>query len=154
MPDNSDSLTKLRTSVFSPKAATPSEDDEFSDSNLPDTSGPYQAFARPANKPIYTLHCWLGKDGYRSFQYVHLDSDSSFKTTSAGHVITLRFAGTQVMQVTITGRNLRQLYGALHSHCIPCVMRADRDLADEQEAIITAIEIAELEPPETAFPTT
>ena len=68
MPDSNDSHLKLRTSVFPPKSAPSTKDDEFADSDLPDTSGPYQAFARPANKPVYTLHCWLGKDGYRSFQ--------------------------------------------------------------------------------------
>ena len=115
MPDNNDNHSKLRSSLFGGKPVDAQPEDELADSDLPDTSAPYQAHARPANKPVYTLHCCLGKDGYRSFQYVHLDSDSSFKTTSAGHVITLRFAGTQVMQVTIKGRNLRQLYDYLHS---------------------------------------
>jgi hypothetical protein len=149
MPDTNDNHSKLRSNLFGAKSANAQPEDEFADSDLPDTSAPYEAHARPANKPVYTLHCWLGKDGYRSVQMVHLDSDSSFKTTSSGHVITLRFAGTQVMQVTIKGRNLRQLYGAIHSHRISWVMRADRDLADEQEAIITAIEFVQVGPPET-----
>jgi hypothetical protein len=145
MPDSSDSQLALRSNVFAAKAAKPPKLDDFTDSDLPDTSGPYQAFARPANKPLYTLHCWLGKEGYRSFQYVNLDSDSSFKTGPAGHVITLRFAGTQLMQVTITGRKLWRLYDYLHQHRTAFVMRADRDLADEQEAIISAIEIVPVE---------
>jgi hypothetical protein len=147
MPDHNDNHSTLRSSLFGGKPVDVQPEDELAASDLPDTSAPYQAHARPANKPVYTLHCCLGRDGYRSFQYVHLDSDSSFKTSSSGHVIALRFAGTQVMQVMIKGRNLRQLYGALHSHLIPWVMRADRNLADEQEAIITAIEITAAEPP-------
>jgi hypothetical protein len=147
MPDYNDNHSKLRSSLFGGKPVDAQPEDEVADSDLPDASAPYQAHARPANKPVYTLHCCLGKDGYRSFQMVHLDSYNSFKITSAGHVITLRFAGTQVMQVTIAGRNLRQLYGALHSHRVSWVMRADRDLAEEQEAIITAIEIVPVESP-------
>jgi hypothetical protein len=154
MPDYNDNHSKLRSSLFGGKPVkaqpevTAQPEHEPADSGLPDASAPYQAHARPANKPVYTLHCCLGKDGYRSFQYVHLDSDSSFQTTSAGHAITLRFAGTKVVQVTIKGRNLRGLYDHLHQHRTSWVMRADRDLAEEQEAIITAIEIATVESPD------
>jgi len=147
MSDYSDNHSKLRSSLFGAKSVSTPAGEELSDSDLPDTSAPYQAHARPAIKPVYTLHCGLGKDGFRSFEYVHLDSNNSFKTSSSGHVITLRFAGTQVMQVTIKGRNLWQLYGALHSHRISWVMRADRDLAEEQEAIITGIDIMPVELP-------
>jgi hypothetical protein len=153
MPDNNNNHYKLRSSLFGGKPVDAQPEDELADSDLPDASAPYRAHALPANKPVYTLHCCLGKDGYRSFQYVHLDSDNSFQTASAGHVITLRFAGTQVMQVTLKGRNLRRLYDNLHQHRIPWIMRADRDLAEEQEAIITAIEIAVVDSPESAFQT-
>jgi hypothetical protein len=146
MPDYNDNHSKLRSSLFGGKPVDTQPEDEPADNDLLDSSAPYQAHARPANKPVYTLHCCLGKDGYRSFQYVHLDSDSSFQTTSAGHVVTLRFAGTHVMQVTIRGRNLRGLYDYLHQHRIPWVMRADRDLAEEQEAIVTTIEITAVVP--------
>jgi hypothetical protein len=145
MLHSNDNHTKLRSSLFGAKPVNAQPDDEFADIDLPDTSVPYQAHARPANKPIYTLHCCLGKDGYRSFQYVHLDSDTSFNTAAAGHVITLRFAGTQVVQITIAGRKLWRLYDYLHQHRIAWIMRADRDLADDQEAIITVIEFAGIE---------
>lgn len=147
MSDYSDNHSKLRSSLFGGTPVDVQPEDESADSGLPDTSAPYQAHARPANKPLYTLHCCLGKDGYRSFQYVHLDSDSSFQATSAGHIVTLRFAGTQVMQVTITGRNLRQLYDLLHQHRIPWVMQADRNLAPGDDAIITTIGITAVAAP-------
>jgi len=85
----------------------------------------------------------LGKNGYRSFQYVHLDSDSTFEQRS-GQVITLRFAGTKIMQVTITGRNLWRLFDYLHQHRMPWIMVADRDFAADSEPVITRIAIAEV----------
>jgi hypothetical protein len=116
------------------------------DRELPDASAPYQAHSRAANKPVYTLHCCLGKDGYRSFQYMHLDSDSAFRIESKGHVISMRFVGTKIVQVTICGRNLWRLYDYLHQHRLPWVMRADRDFSDgtDKQVVITAIEIEEL----------
>jgi hypothetical protein len=144
MPDNNDSQSKLRSSLFGGKPVDAQPEDELADSGLPDTAAPYQAHARPASKPVYTLHCCFGKDGYRSFQYVHLDSDSSFRTSSAGNVITLRFAGTQVIQVTIKGRNLRQLYDHLHQHQISWITRADRDFTTDGDPLITGIVIEEV----------
>ena len=148
MPERNDSQSTLRSNVFAPKGASGETDDGVVDGDIPNMSGPYQAHARPANSPVYTLHCLLGKDGYRSFQYVHLDSDTSFKVGSTGHIIRLRFAGTQVMEVTITGRKLWRLYDYVHQHRMPWIMRADRDLADEHEAIITAIDIVPGESPD------
>jgi hypothetical protein len=115
-------------------------------SELPDTSAPYLAHGRAANKPVYTLHCCLGKDGYRSFQYMHLDSDSTFSIDHKGHVISVRFVGTKIVQVTICGRNLWRLYDYLHQHRLPWVMRAERDFSDgtDKQVVITAIEIEEV----------
>jgi hypothetical protein len=130
---------------------TPPESKETeTDNELPDASAPYEAHARPSNKPVYTLHCCLGKEGYQSFQYVHLDSGSVFHRGPNGHEIVVRFAGTKTVQVTISGRNLWRLYDYLHQHRLPWVMRADRDFAgpDDKQSVITAIEIAEVEEPE------
>jgi hypothetical protein len=121
--------------------ARPEPDDE--EKELPDSSAPYQAHARPSNKPVYSLHCCLGKNGYRSFQYVHFDSDSRFQMTDKGHAITLRFIGTRMMQVRIVGRNLWRLYDLLHQHRVPWVMQVDRDFREGKEPVITAIEIEE-----------
>ena len=99
-----------------------------------------------ANKALYTLHCALGKDGFRSFQYAHLDSDSEFRIEPGGHVLTLRFAGFRTTKVTIRGRNLWQLYDYLHQHRIPWIMRADRDFPDGagKQPLISTIEFAEV----------
>jgi hypothetical protein len=116
------------------------------DSELPDASAPYQAHGRASNKPVYTLHCALGKDGFRSFQYAHLDSNSEFRIEPKGHVITVRFVGTKVMTVTVRGRNLWKVYDYLHQHRLPWIMRADRDFADgaDKQPLITTIEIEEV----------
>jgi hypothetical protein len=124
----------------------PPKSEAESHSELPDTSAPYQAHGRAANKPVYTLHCCLGKNGYRSFQYMHLDSDSTFSIDHKGHVISMRFVGTKIVQVTIRGRNLWRLYDYLHQHRLPWVMLADRDFADgaDKQVVITTIEIEEV----------
>ena len=131
---------KERLAVLGPKP------EPESDAALPDPAAPYQAHGRASNAPVYTLHCALGKDGFRSFQYAHLDSDSAFRIEPRGHVITVRFAGTRTVAVTIRGRNLGRLYDYLHQHRIPWVMRADRDFADgaDRQPLITAIEIEEV----------
>jgi hypothetical protein len=128
-----------------PVKQVPSPEPDQADSELPDLGGPYQAHARPSTKPVYTLHCCLGKDGYRSFGYVHLDSDSTFKVDQGGHVITIRFDGTKTTQITITGRNLWRVYDLVHQHRMSWIMRADRDMAADKETIILGIEIVEVE---------
>src|SRR4051812_5436406 len=69
--------------------------DDVDDCELPDLKEPYQAYARASAKPVYTLHCLLGKEGCRSFEYVQKDSNSTFRVSEHGQVITIRFAGTK-----------------------------------------------------------
>lgn len=52
------------------------------------------------------------------------------------------------MQVTIKGRNLWRLYDYVHQHRMPWIMQADRDLAEGQESLITAIDIVPVESPD------
>jgi hypothetical protein len=113
---------------------------------LPEHSGAYQAFARATTEPVYTLHCLLGPAGVRSFQYVQLESDSSFTVEKRGQVISLRFSGVKTVAVIIRGRNLRKLYDLVHQHRIPWVMQleAGRDFAAGDEAVITSIDFPEV----------
>ena len=50
------------------------------------------------------------------------------------------------MQVTIRGRNLRQVYDYIHQHRLPWIMRADRDFPDPtgKQVIISAIDFDEV----------
>ncbi len=116
------------------------------DSELPDLSHPYKAHGRAANKALYTLHCDLGKDGFRSFQYLHLDSNSEYRIEPKGQVLVVRFGGIKPVQVTIRGRNLRPVYDYIHQHRLPWIMRADRDFPDPagKQVIITAIDFEEV----------
>jgi hypothetical protein len=111
---------------------------------LPVAGSEYQAFGKPASTPLCSLHFGLGKAGYRSFQYMHLDSDSSFGVDGKGHVIVVRFAGIKPVAITIRGRNLSKLYSNLHEHRTPWIMRADRDFGDDDAPIVTAIEFTEV----------
>src|SRR4051812_10773722 len=85
---------------------------EADESQLPELNAPYQAHARAANKPVYALHCLLGAKGCVSFEYVQLDSHSEFRVEQEGQIIRLRFAGSKLWEVTISGLNLWRLYDA------------------------------------------
>ncbi len=128
--------------VPKPEAAPDTDDQE-----LPSLNAPYQAHARATGKPVYTLHCLLGAEGCRSFAYVQLDSNSEFRAGEHGQIIKIRFAGTKIWEVTITGLMLWKLYDGIHRHVIPWVRRSDRGFAAgaEDDPIIMGIAIKEIE---------
>lgn len=117
---------------------------------LPDFAKGYKAFGRASVKPLYTLHCFLGKEGFRSFQFVHMDSDSTLTTERDGQVITLRFAGLKPVIVMIRGTNLRLLYDYIHQHRMPWIAQADRDFPRGDEPMISRILITPYEEPKVA----
>lgn len=116
------------------------------DSTLPDPGRDYEPFSRPWIKPLYTLHCILGRDGCQSFSNMQLDSGSTFSTDPSGQVIRLRFCGSKTTAVTIRGRNLWKLYDYLHQHRIAWVMAVDRgrDFAADDAPVITSIQIEDV----------
>jgi hypothetical protein len=116
---------------------------DSSQTDLPEPGAAYRAYAHPANKALLSLHLLLGKDGIRSFQYVHLDSGSSFGPAGDGQAFVLRFAGLAPARVTIRGRDLWRLYDYIHQHRVSWIMRADRGLSADGETIITDIDIVE-----------
>jgi hypothetical protein len=136
-----DVLTRRR-----PEPARETEAELPPDILLPDLSKAYEPCSPPSRHSLYTLHCILGAEGYRSFQYVHLDSDASLSADGKGQVIRLRFCGSKATAVTIRGRNLWRLYDYLHQHRMAWVMRTDRDrdFATGNEPVITAIDIEEV----------
>lgn len=107
---------------------------------LPDMKD-YKAHGNATIKPCFSLN--LIKDGnVRSFQYYHLESDSKFTVQGDEHHIAIRFDGTPV---TIRGRNLWRLYDMIHQHRMPWVWEADRHFVENDDPILTGIEIGEKE---------
>ncbi len=53
---------------------------EVGDVDLPDPGSPYKAHAGPANHAVYTLHCLLGNEGCRSFEYV-VEENAEYEMT-------------------------------------------------------------------------
>jgi hypothetical protein len=139
------------------RAAPPSSDGAVSlpaaegNALLPGYGDPYKAAAPPSNEGLTRLCCIMGKEGfqpggkaYRFFQYVHLDSDTDLGFTKDGQAITLRFAGMNPVLVIVRGRNLLRICDTIHLHRMPWIRVADRDFAEGQKEIITAIEIIEV----------
>lgn len=115
----------------------PQQRRDDADTELPDLGeGDYQAYSRPANKPIQSIHFITAKGTIRSFQYVHLDSDSRY----SGGKIELRFMGMEPVRVLIHGRNLWRLYDYIHQHRTSFVAEAVRDFSDNRETVITRVD--------------
>ncbi len=109
---------------------------EEADAELPDLhAGEYQAYARPANKPIHSIHFINTKGEIRSFQYVHLDSDSRYFPEK----IVLRFLGAEPVGITIRGRNLWRLYDYIHQHRTAWVAESPRDFAVDCQPCVTNV---------------
>src|SRR5579863_558183 len=125
-----------------PRGRAPEPDEPM----LPELDAPYQPHNQPTARPVYTLHLLLGRERWRSFQYVHLDSDSAFTADESGQCIRLRFCGSKITLVDILGRNLRRLYDLIHQHRVAWVMRQDagRDFAADDEPVVTDIRLEEV----------
>jgi hypothetical protein len=128
--------------------AEPVEADDIVE--MPEPGAPYQAFARPSNKPVYILHCLLGKDGVESFEYVQKSDRSRFMATENGQAIKLRFAGTKIWDVTITGLNLWRLYDLIGQHRMAWIRLSDNGFGSgkDGEPVITLIKIRAITPEE------
>lgn len=124
---------KLRT-----PATQASDDRDANEESLPSEDSPYVPYPLRSSAPEFSLVCMKVDGTMRGFQYAHLDSDSDFKP----ECITLRFMGLAAWQVTIHGRNLRQLYDYIHQHRTAFVREAARAHAEDDEPIITQITIA------------
>ena len=130
MPDDNPHLR----SVMRPSVADlPQAEDELGLPSMGDKQ--YVPYARPANKPLYSIHFISPKGEVRTFQYVHLDSNSSF----SAECITLKFLGMEPEKVVIRGRNLWRLYDYIHQHRTAWVMQAARDFAQDGQTVITQV---------------
>ncbi len=105
--------------------------------------GDYQAQARPSNKEEPAIH-FLARDGSaRTFQYMHLDSDSRYEpSTDKGTRLVFRFMGAVPVEVVITGRNLWPIYNYIALHRMPWaweISSAKRDFEGKDKPVVTSI---------------
>jgi hypothetical protein len=101
--------------------------------------GEYRPYARPSNQPLFSIHFIAAGGDVRSFQYMHLCSDSSYTPQQ----ILLRFTASKMITVLISGRNLWELYDYIHEHRMPWVREASRDFALDGESIVTKLSFYE-----------
>jgi hypothetical protein len=134
MPDEKFKIRSILERT-APVSETPPPDDTEENGLPARNSRHYVPHARPSSKPLYALHFVSPAGSVTSFQYVHLDSHSSY----AAECITLQFLGMKPVKVAIHGRNLWRLYDCLHQHRIAWVMQASRDFAEDGETIITEV---------------
>jgi hypothetical protein len=140
---------------FAERIGSPSRREDSAEfTTLPSHGSKYQAHARVPTEAVYTLHCLRGPAGCQSFQYVHLDSGSSFTVERTGQLISLRFSGLKTIAVAIRGRNLRNLYDYIHQHRMPWIAQLDggRDFSADDDPVITSIDIAEVGDEGEEFP--
>jgi hypothetical protein len=139
MSDNVSTLEK----ILRPQQQLRHDD---TDAELPDLGeGEYQPYARPANKPVHSIHFISAKGTIRSFQYVHLDSNSRYYPEK----IELRFMGMEPVRVTISGRNLWRVYDHVHQHRTAWVAEATRDFAADSECLISKVEFEVVSGPDS-----
>src|SRR5579864_7568381 len=126
MPDDN---AHLRSVLRATPPELPLSEEEL---ELPALNGrTYVPHARPANKPLYSIHFLNPAGNVTSFQYVHLDSHSTY----AAECVTLKFLGMEPVRVVITGRNLWRLYDYIHQHRIAWIMQAARDFAQDGQTV-------------------
>lgn len=130
--------------VFQQKLRPQSGDGAESETSLPSLDSEYVPY-RHSNAPEFSLVCIKSDGVLRGFQYVHLDSASEFSP----ECITLRFMGLSATQVTIQGRNLRELFDYIHQHRVAWAREAARPYAEDDEPIISRITITPLKLVET-----
>lgn len=114
---------------------------------LPEPGSPYQAFARPSQKPLYTINFDLGVKGWFGFQYVQLDSHSEFQRVEKGQLLRLRFAGTKIWDAEVEGINLFRGYDLICQHRMAWIRLSDNGFGTgkKDDPVVTAIRIKEIE---------
>jgi hypothetical protein len=130
-------VSHLFTSRAAPtRSADPDGLDEFS------PNGDYQAHARPSNHEQPAIH-FMARDGSaRTFQYMHLDSDSRYvPSTETGARLVFRFMGAVPVEVVISGRNLWPLYNYISLHRMSWAWELPRkqDFEGNDKAVVTSI---------------
>jgi hypothetical protein len=129
-----------------PPATVPDDDDDAI--TFAQMNGKYSTL-RPENKTIPRLHVVDKTGKVRSFQYVHLDSDSNFD----GGEFSVVFAGTKHWKLTVKGHGKMfwRVYDYISLHRWPYIREEARDFGngkDDGETVFTSIEFTDVTPKE------
>jgi hypothetical protein len=113
---------------------------------LPQPGDDYLACGRVSNKPE-TMLCFILRDQrYELFSYGNLVRVrlAAPATPTASRVLSLRFVGAGITDVTLEGRQLLELVHNLRRHRIPWLRETptDRPFLDRKAIVITRITIA------------
>jgi hypothetical protein len=142
MPDNYDpnEVAAMTMGIKSPAKKTTTE--------TPDSEDLGPCASRPTPKWWTGIHVKRGRDGTRSFQYVHIGYE---EFDPAGTRFVFEFNVPEKWRVTVTGTNLWKIYNYLHQHRLEWIEQADRSIGkDESVPLISKIDVEEIKPGKTA----
>jgi hypothetical protein len=110
---------------------------------LPQPGDPYVAHARPSVRPERTLFIMLANGDYEGFPWSSFDRISLLhaKIPGAGPKIQLRFAGSQIVDLIISGRNLMALYAYLGQNRIAWLREGHTSKPTQAPTYINCIEV-------------
>lgn len=91
-------------------------------------------------KSCHALDIERGGEPVESFQYMHL----SRGRYSPGQFTVWFHDGNETWEITVSGRNLRDIFSRINDHCVRIIRRADRDDQDEKKPYIEAISISQV----------
>jgi hypothetical protein len=125
-------LDELLHAVRPPaKTPEPSEDEDL---------GAYVVYPKGA----HALDIEDGGKPVVSLQYVYLGMQSQFTPEA----FTFYFKdGDEKLRLTVTGRNLRDVYNRINDHCVRKIRKADRPYADDKQTIILSADVVLVEEP-------
>lgn len=137
-------ISGLQSLLNRPSAPSPLPEEAEAPEALPRPEEGYQAHGRIANRPLTSFLCLMRDASVLAFQYSHLDSRACLQRGGGGaQIIMMRFAGSEVTELRLEGRNLGDLFHYLMQHRMPwaCELPAERDYTEEGETVIHRIDV-------------
>jgi hypothetical protein len=133
-----------------PGHAQPQAPSDAAARSLPRPGDPYRAYGREAGQMLPTLFLLLADGTRRGFPYAGLVGGPDLVEASSGLVIILRFSDVVPMEVTLSGRNLEELYEALGYHEVAWVraLPPGKMISDRALPVVSSIAVKPLLPAE------